>query len=137
MTHHPEPATPADFPSLPFFERVAEAAAGDAVFRAGTEHFDGSVLLEIGDFTVWMKWYRGGIIDMHEGADLLGYTFALRAPRETWTGIWELPRTSYRPWARFFNYGDIVTDGNVVEATRVRPATFAFIGRMQADGGEG
>jgi hypothetical protein len=119
---------------LPFFRRVGEAAGGDAAFRSGTEHFDGSVLMEIGGFAIWMKWYRGAIIDMHEGADLLGYTFALRAPLETWTGIWELPRTSYRPWARFFNYGDIVTDGNAVEATRVRPATFAFIAQMEADG---
>jgi hypothetical protein len=130
-------ATPTDFPSLSFFRRIGEAASRDAVFRAGTEHFDGSVLLEVGEFVIWMKWYRGGIIDMHEGADILGYTFALRGPLATWVGIWELPRTSHRPWARFFNYGDIVTDGNGVEATRLRPATFAFIGQMEADGRNG
>lgn len=128
------PTTPADFPSLAFFERVREEVSQDPGFRGGIEHFDGSVLLEIGDFALWMKWYRGGIIDMHEGADLLGYTFALRAPLATWTGIWKLPRTSYNPWARLFNFGDIATDGNGLEAARVRPATFVFISHMEEDG---
>ncbi len=128
---------PADFPSLAFFERIRDAAEADDVFRVNTEHFDGSVLWQIGDYTIWMKWYRGRIIDMHEGPDPLGYTFALRAPLEPWAGIWDLPRTSYRPWARLFNYGDIATDGNGLEATRVRPATFAVLGHMEADGGVG
>lgn len=127
--------TPPDFPSLAFFERIVAAVGRDPVFHTGTEHFDGSVLFAIGDYTIWMKWYRGGIIDIHEGADPLGYTFALRAPLDTWTGIWELPRASYRPWARLFNFGDIATDGNGLEATRVRPATFAFLAHMEADGG--
>lgn len=130
----PELATPADFPSLEFFERVRAATASDPVFRRGTEYFDGSVLLEVDDFAVWMKWYRGAIIDMHEGADRLGFTFALRASLETWRGIWELPRTALTPWARLFNYGEIVTDGDAVAAGRVLEATFALITQMENEG---
>ena len=44
---------------------------------------------------------------------------------------------AYRPWARLFNYGEIVTDGNGLAATRVRPATFAFIAGMEAEGRKG
>jgi hypothetical protein len=134
MASQPELATPADFPSLEFFERVRVVTEEDPVFREGTEYFDGSVLLEIGDFTVWMKWYRGRIIDMHEGPDILGHTFALRAPLEIWRGVWELPRTSYRPWARLFNYGEIATEGNALEATRVMEATFVLISSMENEG---
>lgn len=125
---------PTDFPSREFFERVRAATAADPAFRRGTEFFDGAVLLEIGDFAVWMKWYRGDIVDLHEGADLLGYTFALRAPLETWRGIWELPRTALKPWARLFNYGEIATEGDAVAAGRVLGGTFALIGHMEAEG---
>ena len=127
---------PADFPSLAFFERVRIATAADPAFRRGTEFFDGSVMLEVGEFAVWMKWYRGRIIEIHEGADPLGYTFALRAPVATWRGIWELPRTAMTPWARLFNYGEIATDGNAVAAGRVLQATFALVAQMEAEGGE-
>lgn len=129
-----ELAVPADFPSLGFFERVCARLGEDPVFREGTEFFDGSVLLEIGDFKLWMKWYRGRVIELHEGPDLLGFTFALRAPLETWRGIWELPRTSYKPWAKLFNFGEIATDGNALEATRVLEPTFALVTQMEDEG---
>src|SRR4051812_21364262 len=87
-----------DFPSIELFEAVRDAVNADADFRRATEWFDGSVLIRIGDFAVWMKWYKGQIIDLHEGPDMLGYTFALSAPQETWQQVFDLPRKSWRPW---------------------------------------
>lgn len=127
-------AAPATLQSLKFFERVRDAVNADPDFATGTEFFDGSVLLKIGDFSVWMKWYRGQIIDIHEGPDLLGFTFALVAPLETWRDIWDLPRASYRPWGKLFNFGEIATEGDALAATRVLEATFVFIGHVEAIG---
>lgn len=135
MNEAPTTSAPPDFPSLAFFERVVDKLQQERAFKEGTEFFDGSVLIEIGDFSLWMKWYRGRVIDIHEGPDILGSTFALRAPLETWRGIWDLPRISYQPWARLFNFGEIATGGNILEATRVLEATFALVTMMNAEGG--
>jgi hypothetical protein len=117
-----------------FFEKVRDAVNEDPVFRRATEWFDGSVLLKIGDFSVWMKWYRGRIIDLHEGPSPLGFTFALVAPLQTWRGIFELPRHSYRPWAKLLHYGEIATEGNMLEASRVLEAQFILLSHIEATG---
>jgi len=113
-----------------FFERVREAVNGDPDFRRATEWFDGSVLVRVGELSVWMKWYKGQIIDMHEGPSPLGYTFAQSAPLEVWRRIVELPRTAYRPWARLLHYGEIATEGNIIEAMRVMEARHVFLSHV-------
>lgn len=117
-----------------FFEQVRDAVNGDPEFRRATEWFDGSVLLKIGDVAIWMKWYRGQIIDLHEGPSPLGFTFALVAPLTTWQGIFELPRHSYRPWAKLLHYGEIATEGNALEAARVLEAQFILLAHIEAIG---
>jgi hypothetical protein len=119
-------ATPTtlDFPSYAFLEAVRDALDADPDFARATAWFDGSVLLRLGDLAVWMKWYRGRVIDMHEGPDPLGYTFSLTAPAAVWQGVIDLPATSYQPWAKLFQFGEIVTGGNLIEATRVLEAQF-------------
>ena len=49
----------ADFPSAAFFDEVRARVNADPEFARAAAWFDGSVLLKIGDFTLWMKWYRG------------------------------------------------------------------------------
>jgi hypothetical protein len=126
--------TTLDFPSYAFLESVRDALNADPDFQRATEWFDGSLLLRLGDLTVWMKWYRGRVIDMHEGPDPLGYTFSLSAPAEVWRGVIDLPATSYRPWARLFQFGEIATDGNIIEATRVLEAQFILAAHIRAIG---
>jgi hypothetical protein len=122
-----------------FFERVRDAVNADPDFRRATEWFDGSVLLRVGDLMVWMKWYRGQIIDMHEGPSPFGYTFAQSAPLEVWQQIVDLPRDCYRPWAKLLHYGDIALEGNIIEATRVLEARFILVSHIHdlATGGDG
>jgi hypothetical protein len=113
-----------------FFERVRDAVNADPEFRRATEWFDGSVLLRVGDLAVWMKWYKGQIIDMHEGPDPLGYTWAETAPLDVWRRIVDLPRNSYRPWAKLLHYGEIAVEGNVIEATRLTEARHVFLSHL-------
>lgn len=129
------PILPAlEFPGYAFLEVVRDALNADPEFGRATAWFDGSVLLRLGDLAVWMKWYRGHVIDMHEGPDLLGCTFSLSAPAAVWRGIIELPRTSYRPWAKLFQFGEIATEGNIVEATRVLEAQFILASHIHEIG---
>jgi hypothetical protein len=113
-----------------FFERVRDAVNADPEFRRATEWFDGSVLLRVGDLAVWMKWYKGQIIDMHEGPSPLGYTFAHTAPLEVWQQIAELPHNVYTPWAKLLHYGEIAVEGNVIEATRLTEARHVFLSHL-------
>lgn len=126
-----------DFPSYAFLEAVRDALNDDPEFRRATEWFDGSVLLRLGDLAVWMKWYRGQVIDMHEGPDLLGHTFSLTASADVWREVIDLPPTSYRPWARLFQFGEIATEGNIVEATRVLEAQFILAAHIHDIGNGG
>jgi hypothetical protein len=123
-----------DFPSYAFLEAVRDALDADPEFARATEWFDGSVLLRFGDLAVWMKWYRGRVIDMHEGPDPLGHTFSLSAPADVWQGVIDLPPTSYQPWAKLFQFGEIVTDGNIVDATRVLEAQFILADHIRRIG---
>ncbi|MDQ2621831.1 MAG: hypothetical protein M3Y45_02200 [Actinomycetota bacterium] len=131
MTAKADDGGATEFLGYPFFEAVRDSVNSDPEFSRATQWFDGAVLLRIGDLDVWMKWYRGQIIDMHEGIDPLGQTFSLVAPLETWRGIIDLPRTSYRPWAKLFNFGEIATEGNIVEASRVLEAQFIFVSHIE------
>jgi hypothetical protein len=132
----PDTAT-AEFPSYAFFEQVRDALNADPRFARSTEWFDGSVLLTIGDQHIWMKWYRGRVIDMHEGIDLLGSTFTLTAPLDVWRGVIDMPRKSYQPWAKLFNFGDIATGGDIIAATRVLEATFVMAAHIHEIGNGG
>lgn len=118
------------FPDVAFFEAVREATNVDPAFRRATEWFDGSVLLRLGEEQIWMKWYRGQIIDLQQGPSPLGYTFSLEAPLSVWEEIWTLPRQSYRPWAQLIHYGRIATAGSLIEANRVTEAVYAFVSHI-------
>jgi hypothetical protein len=137
MATHEEVRTGRDFPSLRFFEAIRDALNNDPEFARATRLFDGSVLLNIGKQSIWMKWYRGQVIDLHEGIDLLGFTFSLTAPEDVWRDIIDLPRTSYKPWAKLFNFGEIAMGGDIVAATRVQEATFIMAGHIHDIGNGG
>lgn len=124
------PARGARFPDLAFFEAVREATNADTRFRRATQWFDGSVLLRMGEDRLWMKWYRGQIIDMHQGPSPLGYTFSLEAPTAVWEEMWTLPQDSYRPWAQLIHYGKIATGGSLIEANRVTEAVYSLISHI-------
>ncbi len=124
------------FPSIEFFERVRDEVNDDPEFARLTQLFDGAILLKIGDFRLWMKWYRGRIIDLHEGPDPLGHTYSLSASEAVWRRVIEMPDTSNRAWAKLFQFGDIATEGDILAATRIMPAQFRFVATIRNIGKE-
>lgn len=123
----------ADITTIDFFERLRAALNDSADFRRSTEWIDCAVLLRLGDeLTVWMKWYRGQIIDLHEGPSPLGFTFALSAPAQTWRKIVDLPEGSRQPWARLFNYGELAVDGDVFAYVRVNEALYLMCAHIRS-----
>lgn len=125
------------FPELAFFEQVREAVNADPIFQRSTEWFDGSVLIKVGDQQIWMKWYRGQIIDMHEGPSPLGFTFSLGASESVWQQIWTLPQNCYRPWAQLIHFGKIATEGSLIDSNRITEAVYTFMSHIHILGAKG
>lgn len=100
----------------------------DEAFERAAEHFDGSVALEIGDETVWLKVYRGEIIDTEPYVPQFGATFRLVGSARDWrrlaAGETSLSQALYETAIR--------TSGNKLEANRLRDAIELFVRHLQA-----
>jgi hypothetical protein len=70
MATQEEIGTGLHFPSLRFFEAIRDALNNDPEFARATRLFDGSMLLNIGEQSIWMKWYRGEVM----GGDIVAAT---------------------------------------------------------------
>lgn len=103
------------------------AVNGDGEFSTAAEHFDGSVALEIGDQTMWLKIYRGEIIDTEPYVPQFGATFRLVGNKEAWqqlaAGDVSLSQALYET--------DIRSKGNKLEANRLRDAIELFVRHLQ------
>ncbi len=67
-----------------FQERFISALNGHAEFNEQAQWFDGSVLLEAGADTLWLKIYKGKIIDHQAAAPPYGYTFKYSGSEAAW-----------------------------------------------------
>jgi hypothetical protein len=67
-----------------YAERLTEALNGHAEFAAETRWFDGSILIESGAERLWLKVYRGQVIDHLDYVPPFGYTFKLTGAPEAW-----------------------------------------------------
>ena len=122
-----------------FRDRFLEALAADAEFEAEARWFDGSILIGVGDQLLWVKIYRGKVIDTLEFVPVFGYTFKLSGSEAAWEMLGSGERTytdlisagsrylgtleeieaaggGYRP-------PELAIEGNGVEAGRMHIAT--------------
>ncbi len=82
-----------DVHDLSFRERFLEALAGDPEFEQETRWFDGSILLGYGEQSLWLKIYRGKVIDTLEFTPVFGYTFKISGPVSAWEKLGSKERT--------------------------------------------
>jgi hypothetical protein len=127
-----------------FAERLREALNEHEEFAAESRWFDGSILLESGADRLWLKVYRGRVIDHLEFVPPFGYTFKLSGSPAAWRMLTSGERTftdlatpgsrhcssleeveagggGYRP-------PEIAIEGNGFEAGRLHLAILALTG---------
>ena len=125
-----------------FAERLKAALNEHEDFVAESRWFDGSILIESGAERLWLKVYRGQVIDHLEFVPPFGYTFKLSGSPEAWRLLTSGERTftdlatpgsrhcatveeveagggGYRP-------PEIAIEGNGIEAGRLHLAILAL-----------
>ena len=126
--------------------RFVKALNANADFRTQTQLFDGSVLLEVDADRLWLKIYRGKVIDQLTTVPAFGYTFKFSGPESAWQQL----LSGKRRWADLTypgkrNFSDdpqlkrvgemevaIRTEGNLLEAGRMTEAMFQRAYTLQA-----
>ena len=121
-----------------FQERFVNALNAQPIFKEQTQWVDGSVLLEVGSDLLWLKIYRGKVIDYQPSVPPFGYTFKFSGSEASW----RLLTSGERRWAdltfpgkRYFDddpelltvgspHVEIRTEGNLLEAGRLSEAMF-------------
>lgn len=121
-----------------FQERFVSALNAHPVFNEQAQWFDGSVLLEVESDLLWLKIYKGKVIDHQPTVPPFGYTFKFSASEASW----KLLTSGQRLWAdltfpgkRYFDddptlstvgmpHVEIRTEGNLLEAGRLAEAMF-------------
>lgn len=106
---------------------LVAAANDDERFAEATRRFDGSVAFEIGSETRWLKVYRGEVIDTEPYVPAFGATFRFVGDETTWQ---RLARGDISLSEGLYE-GTIRTEGNRLEATRMRDAVELLIRHLQ------
>ncbi|WP_254525849.1 hypothetical protein [Natrinema caseinilyticum] len=120
------------FENETWIAETVSAANDDDAFERAAEHFDGSIAMEIGDETVWLKVYRGEIIDTERYVPQFGATFRLVGSE----GAWHRLATGDLSFSQALYETAIRTQGNKLEANRLRDAIELFVRHLQATAGE-
>jgi hypothetical protein len=105
-----------------------------ADFAEGARWFDGSILLGIGEQTLWLKIYAGHVIDHKPHVSPFGFTFALKAPEETWRALIEERRNEILSYT---GSRKILAEGNLLEFMRLTKTVCALVDGMRAVLGAG
>ena len=104
--------------------RFVKALNANADFRTQTQLFDGSVLLEVDQDRLWLKIYRGKVID-HE-------TFGKRR----WADLTYPGKRDFSDDPELKRVGEmevaIRTEGNLLESGRLTEAMFQLAYTLQA-----
>jgi len=111
----------AKFPSLEWMEALKKLLNEDEEFRKASRWFVGSVALKFGEHQYWLKIDRGVVLEVQEGIDIFGSSFAISGPLHDWRtlitcqepGLSKL--TTVTP---VFRGGNLAFEGNIVEAYR-------------------
>jgi putative sterol carrier protein len=119
-------------------EKIIQELNKNSQFSAQTEAFDGSIQLEIGDCMLWLKIYKGAVIDFAAEPSIFGYTFKITGSEKSWEYLF----TGARRWADLTFPGkrdfsddpelsrlgemssEISIQGNLLEAGRLTEAVF-------------
>jgi putative sterol carrier protein len=110
-----------------WLEDTVAAANDDGAFNTAAEHFDGSVALEIGDRTAWLKIYRGEIIDTESFVPQFGPTFRLVGDATAWQRL----AAGDISFSEALYETSIRSRGNKLEANRLRDAIELFVRHLQ------
>ncbi|MBI2799691.1 MAG: hypothetical protein HYX63_05300 [Gammaproteobacteria bacterium] len=128
-----------------FQARFVKALNGNPSFVEQALCFDGSVLLEVGADRLWLKVYKGKVIDHQTAVPVFGYTFKFVGTE----AAWKLLLSGKRRWAdltfpgkRYFDDDpdlkrvgelsvEIATEGNLLEAGRLTEAMFQLAYTLQ------
>lgn len=105
-----------DFPATDWFRDFSDELESDSEFQQSMRHFDGAIRLEIGEDVVWMKIYRGQILEVSPQEAEFGSTFSIEAPPSEWE---RLLTEEKNPFGEQQTLGKIAIGGNALEATRV------------------
>ena len=126
--------------------KFVDALNQNASFETQASVFDGSIQLEVDQDCLWLKVYKGKVIDHQDGPSPFGYTFKLAGSEKSWQYL----LSGERMWAdltfpgkRYFDddptlsrVGELSTEisieGNLVEAGRLTEATFELAYTLKA-----
>lgn len=129
-----------------FQRRFLKALNANAEFNTQAQWFDGSVLLEVDDDRLWLKIYRGKVIDHETAVPAFGYTFKFSGPESAWKQL----ISGKRMWADLTYPGkrsfeddpklkrlgaldvSIRTEGNLLESMRMTEAMFQLAYTLKA-----
>ncbi|MGE0484611.1 MAG: hypothetical protein AB7Q81_10765 [Gammaproteobacteria bacterium] len=119
-------------------QRFVDALNANTAFATQAAVFDGAIQIEVDDDRLWLKVYKGRVIDHQAAPSPFGYTFKLCGS----SAAWQLLLSGARKWADLTYPGkrrfdddpkltrvgelsvDIRIEGNLVEAGRLTEATF-------------
>jgi len=119
----------ANFPTVEWFRQFAQTLEDDESFQKTMRRFDGSIKLEIGDQTVWMKVYRGQILEVLGQEAEFGSTFTIAGPSEEWE---RLLTEDHNPFGEQQTLGLITISGNVLESNRLIDGINAMVDCLRA-----
>jgi hypothetical protein len=118
------------FPSLEFVQALQERMNGDATFHTASRWSDVKVLLCFGGQRYWLKLYGGKIIDVMDDfplANPLGWDYMISAPPEIWRAL----RDRTRPLGHLLDTGDIMVDGDLLQANRLYESTHLMLSTIR------
>ena len=80
-------------------QQLVEALNANAEFARQAAVFDGSILLEVEADQLWLKIYKGKVIDHDTAVPAFGYTFKFSGPESAWLWIPFVPKaTGFVSW---------------------------------------
>jgi len=117
------------FPEADWFRSFGDELESDEEFQQSMRHFDGSIRLDIGEDVVWMKIYRGRILEVADQEAEFGSTFSIEAPLSEWE---RLLTAEKNPFGEQQTLGKIAIGGNALEATRVTNGLNVLVENLRA-----
>ena len=127
-------------------KKFVDALNANSAFGIQAQAFDGAVQIEVDNDCLWLKIYKGRVIDHQANPSIFGYTFKLRGSERAW----RLLLSGERRWADLTFPGkrdfsddptlarvgemsvEIATEGNLLEAGRLTEAMFELAYTLRA-----
>lgn len=103
----------------------------DARFASAAEWFDTTVVLESGDRAIFLKIYRGRVIDTGRGHGFKGYAFALSAAEAAWAEVLGQGSSGLH---RALTSGEVRVRGDLIEFNRAIKLVSLLVDAIAARG---